>query len=292
MPPIVANSSEKVLEEYADGHAAKVWHVNHGADRTDYYTSSLLRLLKEHDCTNVLGVACGTGVDSVFLLENGFTVTSVDGAPQMLKYAHETRWERRKDSRFDDWVIKEGNWLHLSDANLPGNFDAVICMGNSIAHLPDSDGNMTDQKTAISNFMKLLKPGGVLIIDHRNYDHIVSGGSPPIKNVYYKGYECDVNVDTTVTMVNGRYTRVKLDYQLSENGKKQCNFSLSYFPLLVNNFSDCIKGVFGNESAYQLLGDFTPVALQSEATDGSKNNDNPSYYQHVAKKGVSKLFGA
>ena len=33
----------------------------------------------------------------------------------------------------------------------------------------------------------MVRPGGLLVIDHRNYDHILSTGrAPPGKNIYYK----------------------------------------------------------------------------------------------------------
>ena len=40
-------------------------------------------------------------------------------------------------------VIEEANWLTLKeDVQKPGDgFDAVICLGNSFAHLPDFKGN-------------------------------------------------------------------------------------------------------------------------------------------------------
>ena len=85
-------------------------------------------------------------------------------------------------------VIEEGNWLSLSDSDftIPNDgFDALICMGNSFAHLPDFDGNQSGHFKAIQNFYNMLRPGGILIIDHRNYDHIVSGGKAPMKNIYY-----------------------------------------------------------------------------------------------------------
>ena len=42
-------------------------------------------------------------------------------------------------------VIEEANWLSLSeDIQKPGEgFDAVICLGNSFAHLPDFKGTVT-----------------------------------------------------------------------------------------------------------------------------------------------------
>lgn len=86
-------------------------------------------------------------------------------------------------------MIEEGNWLALHDADIekPGEgFDAIICMGNSFAHLPDFEGDQSNHHTAIQNFKEFLRPGGILLIDHRNYDHIVHGGKAPMKNIYYQ----------------------------------------------------------------------------------------------------------
>ena len=64
-------------------------------------------------------------------------------------------------------------------------FDALVCMGNSFAHLPDSHGDQRDHVLAIDNFYKMIKPGGILIIDHRNYDYILDNGKAPKNNIYY-----------------------------------------------------------------------------------------------------------
>ena len=73
-----------------------------------------------------------------------------------------------------------------ADIVFPGKgFDCVICLGNSFAHLPDFEGDNRAQLQAIENFRDCLRPGGILVIDHRNYDHIVAGGKPPMKNIYY-----------------------------------------------------------------------------------------------------------
>lgn len=69
--------------------------------------------MREKRVKTVLDMACGTGVDSVMLLEEGFRMTSSDASDKMLKGAHKTRWERRKEPLFEDWVIEEANWLTL-----------------------------------------------------------------------------------------------------------------------------------------------------------------------------------
>jgi len=85
-------------------------------------------------------------------------------------------------------VIEEANWLTLYDDikdHIQDGFDAVICLGNSFAHLMDGFGDQREHKQAIRNFEKCLKPGGVLLIDHRNYDNILETGSTPAKSIYY-----------------------------------------------------------------------------------------------------------
>lgn len=85
-------------------------------------------------------------------------------------------------------VIEEANWLTLYDDikhMIGGGFDAVICLGNSFAHMTDVYGDQSDQKQAIRNFEKCVKPGGLLLIDHRNYDNIMETGTAPSKSIYY-----------------------------------------------------------------------------------------------------------
>lgn len=85
-------------------------------------------------------------------------------------------------------VIEEANWLtvHEDIAPLIGDgFDAVLCLGNSFAHMLDAFGDQREQKQAICNFEKCVKPGGILLIDHRNYDNIMDTGDTPSKSIYY-----------------------------------------------------------------------------------------------------------
>lgn len=54
-----------------------------------------------------------------------------------------------------------------------------------------SPGDQSDHKLALRNIASMVRPGGVLVIDHRNYDHILATGcAPPGKNIYYKVGGC------------------------------------------------------------------------------------------------------
>lgn len=89
---------------------------------------------------------------------------------------------------FLDAVIEEANWLTVHDDIKPyigEGFDAVLCLGNSFAHMLDAFGDQREQRQALANFQKCVKPGGLLLIDHRNYDNIMDTGATPSKSIYY-----------------------------------------------------------------------------------------------------------
>lgn len=64
----------------------------------------------------------------------------------------------------------------------------VIDVLSDFEYLP---GDQSDQKLALQNIASMVKPGGILIIDHRNYDYILETGKAPRgKNIYYQVSQC------------------------------------------------------------------------------------------------------
>ncbi|KFO77380.1 Glycine N-methyltransferase, partial [Cuculus canorus] len=181
-------------------------------------------------------------------------------------------------------VIEEANWLTLEkDLEKPGDgFDAVICLGNSFAHLPDFKGDQSDHKLALRNIASMVRPGGVLVIDHRNYDHILATGcAPPGKNIYYKS-DLTKDITTSVLLVNNKAHMVTLDYTVqvppAEAGAdpELSKFRLSYYPHRLEAFSALLKGAFQGKCQHSVLGDFQPY------TPGQAHV--PCYFIHVVKK--------
>lgn len=50
-----------------------------------------------------MNATCIFRIDSMMLVNEGFKVVSVDASDKMLKHALKARWERRKDSKYDEW---------------------------------------------------------------------------------------------------------------------------------------------------------------------------------------------
>ncbi|XP_071802665.1 glycine N-methyltransferase-like [Asterias amurensis] len=284
-------AAQGIPDQYADGKAAKVWeyYIGSRTERTENYRHFLVDLLQSRKCHEVLDAACGTGIDSVMLLEQGFHVMSCDASDKMILHAFRERWARRKEEMFDSWEIEIANWLTLpEDIPKPGpGYDAIVCLGNSFAHLPDFDGKQENHRLALRNFASMLKPGGILIIDHRNYDAIIDTGRAPVQNIYYVG-NCIKDLQTSVLYVNGRPSMVTLDYFISvddeakneENVKKMhldenvYKFRLSYYPHRLNAFTELLKETFGESCKHTVYGDFKEF----------KEGDCPSYYIHVIEK--------
>lgn len=274
-------------DQYADGKAAKVWQLYIGdtRSRTDEYRTWVVALLKKHGCQRVLDVACGTGVDSIMLVEEGFRMMSVDASDKMLKYALQARWERRKEPAFDQWVIEEANWLTLQDdvQKPDGGFDAVICLGNSFAHLPDFKGDQSDQKLALENIASMVKPGGILIIDHRNYDYILeTGRAPQGKNIYYKS-DLTQDISTSVLWVDNKPHMITLDYTIQvphgkglQSSEELSKFRLSYYPHQLDKFTELLHEAFDGKLQHKVYGDF------QNYTPGQAKA--PCYFIHVAQK--------
>ncbi|KAH8308440.1 glycine N-methyltransferase [Drosophila kikkawai] len=270
-------SAEGVRDQYADGKAAKVWEIFIGDknSRTDNYKNFLIDMLRKKGCKRVLDVACGTGVDSLMLVEEGFEVVSVDASDKMLKYALKERWNRRKEAAFDSWVIEEANWLTLYDdiqEHIKDGFDAVICLGNSFAHLMDGFGDQREHKQAIGNFEKCLKPGGVLLIDHRNYDNILETGATPAKSIYYNTSHT-ADIKTSVLFYCGKPALVSMDYLIAGN-KLTSEFRLSYYPHELKRFREILGEIFSEKAQHQLYGDFKEMSLVK----------NPAFYIHLIEK--------
>mgnify|MGYP001569283197 CR=1 FL=1 len=125
----------------------------------------LLETLSQHQARRVFDTTLGDGCDSIHLLEHGFDVTSNEIDSEWKRAAESnakragvvlsvrtSRWET------DDFVSEAGR-----------GFDAVLCLGNSLTYLKEDANRLA----ALRHFRELLRPGGILILDERNYQYIL-----------------------------------------------------------------------------------------------------------------------
>ncbi|QBI21366.1 class I SAM-dependent methyltransferase [Egibacter rhizosphaerae] len=139
------------------------------------------RILRDAGCTRVLDAATGTGYHAVQLAKAGFDVLAADGAAEMVSKTAENA------ARLGvDLPVQEADWRTLAD-DVPGEFDALLCLGNAFTHLFTED----ERVRALEQFHKVLRPGGLVIIDQRNYDSILDEGFNTKHQYYYTGKGVD-----------------------------------------------------------------------------------------------------
>ena len=121
------------------------------------------RVFGESGARRVLDAACGTGMHAIAFARAGRECTGADLSPVMVEKARGNARDAGVPVRF---VIAGFGELR---SRIGETFDAVTCIGNSLPHLLD-DASL---RGCLSDFAGLLRPGGILVIQNRNYDRLL-----------------------------------------------------------------------------------------------------------------------
>ena len=116
----------------------------------------------------ILDCACGIGLLAVGLAEAGFRVTACDASPAMVE-----RTQALAHAYGVEVSTRVCRWDQLPDQGWQDRFDAVFCVGNSLAHAVGRSG----RSAALDGMAFVLATGGVLALTSRNWEQIRSAGS-------------------------------------------------------------------------------------------------------------------
>ncbi len=124
------------------------------------------RLLDEHlpsgqGKARLLDAACGTGQHAIALAQQGYEVLGADLSTAMAEGARANAAAASVPVRF---VV--AGFGHL--AELGETFDGVLCLGNSLPHLLTAEA----LAQALADFAAVLRPGGLLLLQNRNFDRV------------------------------------------------------------------------------------------------------------------------
>ena len=114
----------------------------------------------------VLDAACGTGMHTIALAQRGYAAVGADLSAGMIERAQANATTSGVDVRFEVTGFGE-----LS-ARVGTGFDALLCLGNSLPHLLTP----ADLAAALDDFAACLRPGGLLLIQNRNFDAVLARG--------------------------------------------------------------------------------------------------------------------
>jgi SAM-dependent methyltransferase len=132
------------------------------------------RLFARYGVNRVLDCACGTGWDLVLFHGLGCDVQGSDLSGAMLAQA-----QRRLAEAGLDIPLRQADFCQL-EAFFPAEFDAVVCLGNSINEPLDD----ADTLRALRSMRAVLRQGGILVFDQGQTDATMADPPPfaPIVN--------------------------------------------------------------------------------------------------------------
>jgi glycine/sarcosine N-methyltransferase len=122
------------------------------------------RELQAVGARRVLDAACGTGMHALALAQRGYEVLGTDLSAGMIARARSNAAAAGLEVRF------EVAGLGALSAQVGADHDAVLCLGNSLPHLLTP----ADLAKALADFAACLRPGGLLLIQNRNFDAVMA----------------------------------------------------------------------------------------------------------------------
>ncbi|MDX9850827.1 MAG: methyltransferase domain-containing protein [Anaerolineaceae bacterium] len=113
---------------------------------------------------DILDSACGTGMHAIQLASAGHQVSAADLFPQMIAKARQNASNAGVPVNFQTAGL--GN---MAETFGTAQFDLLLCLGNSLPHL------ITAQELleTLQDFTDVLRPGGMLFIQNRNFDAVM-----------------------------------------------------------------------------------------------------------------------
>ncbi|WP_281092716.1 class I SAM-dependent methyltransferase [Fusibacter bizertensis] len=236
------------------------------------FTENMTELLKNHyetvfnnkKITSIHDCSYGTGNLTKVLSKMGYKVSGSDISNEMLEQAHEKNIIEQLDIK-----LIQSDFRDLTN-QIHEQFDCVMSTGNSLAHV-----NNDDVKTAIDQMSKLIKAGGYIYIDTRNWDRILDTNNrfyyyqPMIKdNERINAMQVwDYNDNGTITF--------NLLYSFEKENRifRREEFSELYYPFTKEVLVNYLKEI-----------GFKEIELYSFIHHQVKNYDDMEWYVIIGKK--------
>jgi len=154
---------------------SKEWSVISEKSYGEEFIKELSGFLKEQKVQSILECGCGSGHILKGLAQEGFDCLGIDDDLEMIAAAKSEKVPKARFMRM--------NWLRLG--RFGGQFDAVVCRGNSLPYAVSWNRKEIDpekaQKAVVESLQKMwvkVKPGGILYIDTVPKAEVEKGGGP------------------------------------------------------------------------------------------------------------------
>ena len=151
--------NQPLFDELGDVYEAMIDWPKRLANEAPFFR----KLFERSNVAKVADVACGTGRHADMFHSWGLQVHGFDISPGMIQRAKETFGQSDRLH----WTVHDFE----QPLGAPGIFDAVICVGNSLALA----GDMAAAAQALRQMISALRPGGLVILQVLNLWKLPSG---------------------------------------------------------------------------------------------------------------------
>ncbi len=151
---------ENVNNSFFDGYYKEIWRHFFPEKTTHAEVDFILEAAKLKAGGDVLDIMCGFGRHCLELASRGIGVTAVDNLPDYINEIKEKAATKN--------LPVEAICTDILEMQVEQEFDAVICMGNSLQFF-----NEEDSMRILSNISAHLKPGGKFFINTWSLAEIV-----------------------------------------------------------------------------------------------------------------------
>lgn len=201
------------------------------------------KIFKKHKVKKVLDVGCGTGRHSIPLKKLGYEVTGIDSSKSMLDHAKKKSEEQKIEIPF--------HIMDMRKIKLKQKFDAAIIMFTSFTYMYRNK----DIINSLSSIRKVLKRGGILLIDVSNLWSKISTGKfkKETKKIIKKGnkkleiiYKNEIDPNNPIVYLSGTFRRYE--------GKRKLPVKRDKKPRKLRIFSPDTFDMFFRLTGFKTLG--------------------------------------
>jgi glycine/sarcosine N-methyltransferase len=146
--------------DFYDRQAAIYEMMNDWPSRLSLELPFIRRVLESARARTVLDVACGGGHHAIALAREGYLTCGADVSAEMIAQAKRNTAQAGVPVRFEQASFADIGTRFTEE------FDAVLCLGNSLPHVLTE----AEQLAALKAMHDRLHPGGVLVLQNLNYD--------------------------------------------------------------------------------------------------------------------------
>jgi SAM-dependent methyltransferase len=164
-------------------------HFVNWANRLEFELPFLMEQIyaataKPANRTKILDTATGTGMHAIALAQNGYSCSGVDISEGMIAAARQNAAAVNADVFFTTAAFGNIAWeTNFFPEDKTGPFDVVLCLGNSLPHVEGQAG----LQSALNDLAGCLQPGGLLILQNRNFDSVLDKKERWMEPQSYKG---------------------------------------------------------------------------------------------------------